>query len=327
MNMVSQVLTALIWLIVAARTAQASQTEGASQALNMPSSSSTEADEAHPDPDSAKPFDASPAPDPKAHLWGAGLGLGLSIGGSIAWKFSTKWSGSFNTKDEGWFGKETYAGGADKLGHMYTDFILGRSLFRLYQAHHYSRQDSIFYAFISGSIARTLMEVADGFTTYHFSYGDLLFNMIGSTSNALLLLDEDIADTFYMSWSYLSSTEAQAGYHDPFDFSTDYSGMVFGLNADIYGLRRMIGSNSTSWSDYTFVGIDYYTRQFRQPDDDKRERFIGVSYGLALHRLSAEDSVIAPMLRFVKLPFTFAGFAYSLDRYNVEVKWGLNYLH
>lgn len=305
----------------------ASEHVPATQAPAEPAPTTPEADAAADDQPSNLPSAVSPAPDPMAHVWGAGLGLGLSVGGSIAWKFTTKWSGSFRVMDEGWFGRETYAGGADKLGHMYTDFVLGRGLFYLYQAYHYSRKDSILYAFISGSIARTLMEVADGFTTYHFSYGDLLFNLLGSTSNALLLLDEDIADTFYMSWSYLSSSEAQAGYHDPFDFSTDYSGMVFGLNADLYGLRRMAGSDSTSWADYTFVGINYYTRQFRQPDQDKRERFVGMSYGIALHRFYEKGSVIGPVLRFVKLPFTFAGFAYSLDKENVEAKWGLNYLH
>lgn len=262
-----------------------------------------------------------------AHVWGVGLGLGLSIGGSIAWKFSTKWTGTFNTFDEGWFGTGTYAGGADKLGHMYTDFVLGRSLFHLYQAHHYSRSDSILYAFLSGSIARTVMEVADGFTTYHFSYGDLLFNMLGSTSNALLLIDPEIADTFYMSWSYLPSIEATDGHHDVTDFSTDYSGMVFSFNADLAGLRQLSGATTSSWADYTFVGLNYFTRNFRQPDFEKRERFIGASFGLAAHRFFDDDSSIGPVLKYVKLPFTYAGFAYSLDRQNMELKFGLNYLY
>jgi hypothetical protein len=75
------------------------------------------------------------------------------------------------------------------------------------------------------------------------------------------------------------------------------------------------------------LGINYYTRQFRQPDPDDRERFVGLSYGIALHRFYDADSKIGPVLRFVKLPFTFAGLAYSIDRDNIEAKWGLNYLH
>ena len=161
------------------------------------------------------------APDATAHLYTFGLGVGLSAAGSVTWKFATKWTGKFRVIDEGWFGTGTYAGGADKLGHMYTDFVLGRGFYKIYRAHNYSKGEAIWYSFVAGSTTRTLMEVADGFTTFEFSYGDLLFNMLGASSNALLLLDDQVAETFYMSWSYLPSEEVYKGYHDPLDFSTD----------------------------------------------------------------------------------------------------------
>jgi hypothetical protein len=273
--------------------------------------------------------DVSILPDPTAHWYSFGLGLGLSAMGSVTWKFYNKWTGTFGVIDEGWFGKGTYAGGADKLGHMYTDFVLGRGLYKLYRAHNYSKGDAIWYSFLAGSTTRTLMEIADGFTTYEFSPGDLIFNMAGATANALLLLDDDIADTFYMSWSYMPSDEIYEGYHDPLDFSTDYSGMVFGLNAEVEGLRRLMGTDTTSspsFFDKTYVGVNYFTRYFRQPDYNKRERYIGMSIGLSLDKHLPDGHWGRPVLKYVKLPYTFAGLAYSLDRSNVEAKWGLNYL-
>lgn len=173
-----------------------------------------------------------------------------------------------------------------------------------------------------------MMEVADGFTTYELSWGDLAFNMLGSSTNALLLRDDKLARTFYMSWSYTPSLEAQRGYHDIADFSTDYSGMVFGFNADIYELRRLDGSASESNWDNTFVGLNYFTRNFRQPDSSKRERFVGASIGITMERLLPEGYDWAkPALHFVKLPFTYTGIAYSLDKGTIEAKWGLNYLY
>lgn len=278
-------------------------------------------------PQTAKPEGPDlKSPDPTAHWYSFGLGLGLSAMGSVTWKFVTKWTGSFDTIDEGWFGKGTYAGGADKLGHMYTDFVLGRGLYKLYRAHHYTKRDAIFYSFVAGATTRSIMEVADGFTTYEFSVGDLIFNMAGATSNALLLMDDALADTFYMSWSYLPSKEIYQGYQDPLDFSTDYSGMVFGLNAEIEGVRRLMGATRPTFWDDTYVGVNYFTRYFRQPEYNRRERYIGLSIGLSLDKELPDDHWGRPVLKFVKLPYTFAGVAYSLDRSNLEAKWGLNYL-
>jgi hypothetical protein len=273
-----------------------------------------------------KPISDTLMPDPTAHWYSFGLGVGVSAAGSVTWKFYNKWTGEFRTIDEGWFGRGTYAGGADKLGHMYTDFVLGRGFYKIYRAHNYSKADAIKYAFAAGVTTRTIMEVADGFTTFEFSAGDLTFNLLGAASNALLLLDDDIAETFYLSWSYMPSNEVYSGYHDPFDFSTDYSGMVFGLNADTAGVRKLLGAHEKSAWDDTFFGFNYYTRNFRQPDDSKRERFVGASLGFTLDRFITPGHWSRPVLKYVKLPYTFAGLAYSIDRTNVEAKWGLNYL-
>lgn len=282
--------------------------------------------EAEPADLATKPTRENLLPDPTAHWYSFGLGMGISAAGSVTWKFYNCWTGEFRSIDEGWFGRGTYAGGADKIGHMYTDFVLGRGFYKIYRAHNYSKADAIKYAFAAGVTTRTIMEVADGFTTFRFSTGDLTFNMLGATTNALLLLDDDLAETFYLSWSYMPSNEVYRGYHDPLDFSTDYSGMVFGLNADTAGVRKLLGVHEKSAWDDTFFGINYYTRNFRQPDDSKRERFVGASLGVTLDRFVTPGHWTRPVLKYVKLPYTFAGLAYSIDRTNVEAKWGLNYL-
>ena len=134
------------------------------------------------------PIASSNVKDPTAHLYVFGAGFGLMLGGSVTWKFYRKWTGEFATIDEGWFGKDTYAGGADKLGHAYTDFVFVRGIYSIYRAHNYEHMESTLYSWLFGSSLRTIMEVADGYTTYRTSYGDLAFNMIGSTLSSLLLI-------------------------------------------------------------------------------------------------------------------------------------------
>ncbi|MEK7744210.1 MAG: hypothetical protein AAB578_07445, partial [Elusimicrobiota bacterium] len=66
------------------------------------------------------PVLAGPAPDavPRGLWWKnaaviGGIGITVGIYGANGW-WEDGFSGAFRTTDEGWFGQNTYAGGADK---------------------------------------------------------------------------------------------------------------------------------------------------------------------------------------------------------------------
>ena len=67
-------------------------------------------------------------PDPRAHYFSMAVQGGIIIAGAIFWNYSERWTGEFGIENEGWFGKESYNGGADKLGHAYTWCLLPRGL-------------------------------------------------------------------------------------------------------------------------------------------------------------------------------------------------------
>ena len=93
---------------------------------------------------------------------------------------------SFHFEDEGWFGKNTYSLGMDKLGHAYGGFIYA-DYFTQRITH--SRGDA-HGAGITGALlsfgVQGVIEITDGFASeYGFSNEDLMANALGAGFSAL----------------------------------------------------------------------------------------------------------------------------------------------
>ncbi|MBK9037172.1 MAG: DUF2279 domain-containing protein [Myxococcales bacterium] len=73
----------------------------------------------------------APTPPPD-HRWRAaavvgGLYVGFSAWAYVAWYRDVESLDEFGVGGDGWFGRNTYAGGADKLGHAWATYTLGRA--------------------------------------------------------------------------------------------------------------------------------------------------------------------------------------------------------
>ncbi len=289
-----------------------------------------------PNPEHRRLLGTSPAlmaPDPIAHFYTFGLGLGLGTLGAISWKFSQTWTGDFVTSQEGWFASDTYAGGADKIGHFYTDFVLVRALHEIYSRHHYQPQDALWYSVVAATIIRSAMEVADGFTSFKFSPQDLIANLAGTATSALLLSHPQWDEVFAFSWTYLPSREKLEGKVAWSSIDNDYNGSIYHLDIRLKGLRPWIGTLAKTNFDPYSIGLSYHTRGYDRPRDHK-QRFIGVHMGLNIEELlrthTGNDSLAyssRPVLRYFKLPFTFGGLTYDLDHNRFGLRYGLNYFY
>src|SRR6478752_9859112 len=62
--------------------------------------------------------------------------------GMAKW-WETSFGGGFDKVNEGWFGSDTPYGGADKLGHMFSNYATMRLLIPLFEAVGNSREDSV----------------------------------------------------------------------------------------------------------------------------------------------------------------------------------------
>ena len=105
-----------------------------------------------------------------------------SYTGFSDWDWGTS---SFHFTNEGWFGANTYAGGMDKLGHVYSTYVFSE-YFTQQIAH---RNDNIVGAAVTGAIlgmaVQTGVEIFDGFSTFGFSKEDLIADGIGAGFSVL----------------------------------------------------------------------------------------------------------------------------------------------
>lgn len=272
-------------------------------------------------------------PDNIADFYVFGVGLGLGVGGAISWKYKETYTGKFTTLQEGWFGSDTYAGGADKLGHFYTDYLLVRVIYDIYSKHGYDGDAAIMRSVIASTTIRSIMEVADGYTSFKFSPEDLVANLAGSLTSGLLLQHPTIDEAFGMSWTYLPSQEKLDGKVDWFSIDNDYNGSIYHLDARLKGVRRLFNLGNNNCLDPYTLSLSYATRGYDRARDYK-QRILGLTLGLNaaefVERSINSDSIWRPsaaVLKYFKLPFSFGGLTYDLDHHRLGFRFGLNYFY
>ena len=201
-------------------------------------------------------------------------------GGDGSWKI---WS------NDGWFGTEQYAAGADKMGHAWATLALGRAGTELlYQWGGYSRLTS---ALVGAALSEALflgVEIKDGFA-YRFSYGDFAFNTLGAALGFAQSMWPALDDAVDFRVQYFPSAayRAHAGDGD-LDIAEDYSGQTYLLAFHLGAIRPLRESRWGRWAQFVDVALGFESRGYKpdppwtitptQPDYDKtRTTFIGLS--------------------------------------------------
>ncbi len=131
-----------------------------------------------------------------------------------------------STRNEGWFGKGTYAGGTDKMGHAYITYAGTRLLAQGFEALGNERSHALRLAGWTSFGVMTGVEAVDSFSRkWRFSYEDVVFNAAG-VGLALLLESRPSWDALLdFRLLYRQSDDARRlGEYDPIG---DYSGQVY----------------------------------------------------------------------------------------------------
>ncbi len=105
-------------------------------------------------------------------------------GATLLWGYNAWWQDadktSFHFTNEGWFGADTYRGGADKIGHLYFHYTSQRLLDGAFRWAGNDRRTAARLAAQVVGVTSVLIEITDGFTEeYGFSYEDLLIDFAG----------------------------------------------------------------------------------------------------------------------------------------------------
>ena len=259
-------------------------------------------------------------PNPRAHYFSMAVQGGIILAGAIFWNYSERWTGEFGIENEGWFGKESNNGGADKLGHAYTWCLLTRGLIHNYERHGFSRKSSAFWGFTIPAFNGIIIEILDGYTDYNASTEDILFNLMGSGLGAYLYLNPKLDELIHLDWSYLPSSDFTKNIKK--DFTTDYAGQVFTLEINGKGVRKILKYDQSSPIDYFQMGFSYYTRGYSGELNTNKERFTGITLGINLQEFFKVDSPTRTFVKYFKIPYSFTGIFRELNTNQIEMQTG-----
>lgn len=218
----------------------------------------------------------------------------LLIGGaatSLLWYASVHWwndtmSSDFRTVNEGWFGQDTYTGGADKLGHLYSTYVGTRLLTNAFEWAGHDRDSAAWLAAATTWGSMLAVEIGDGFSThYRFSKEDLIMNTLGS--GLALLMEKNpeldaLLDYRLMYWP--SSAARRTGQVSPV---SDHSGQTYLLAIKASGIPALRKIEPLR---YFELALGYGTRGYEPNVGEERSR--NVYYGISLNVAEIIDATV-----------------------------------
>jgi hypothetical protein len=258
------------------------------------------------------------------HRLAAGLTLGGLYAGFWGWAYIA-WYRNHPEKDmhdigrDGWFGVNTYAGGADKLGHAWATMTLARGGTALLDAGGWNHTHATLISAAMSELLFLGVEWKD-YYYYEFSPGDFTFNTFGAlTAVALELsprLDElvDFRVEYWPSTQYrynLTNSDSPCEKRIPgqpscsrWNVAEDYSGETYLVALHLGGFHALRDTPHGWWSKLVDVAVGFETRNYKppptllmeqEPEVTRRQSlFVGVTFnvqGLFDHLLPQDSTL------------------------------------
>ena len=182
---------------------------------------------------------------------------------------------------DGFFGKHTYAGGADKLGHAWATMVLARGGTQVLSAGGWDHKRS---ALVSAALAEGLffaVEMKD-YYYYEFSPGDFTFNTLGALTAVAMEMSPRLDQLFDFRVEYwpskqyrynLTNSDSPCAKREPgqpscsrWNIAEDYSGETY-LGAlhlgAIHGLHAW--QYGGLWTELVDVVVGFESRNYKPP--------------------------------------------------------------
>jgi hypothetical protein len=191
----------------------------------------------------------------KALKWElGGLTAGITYLGLKEWRWG---SSSFKFNDEGWFGLNTGSAGADKLGHLYSSYLMNEFLTdRLYNKTG-NLSNSAFHSAIFSSGLMLFVETFDGVSSDHgFSYEDLIMNTTGIGISYLKNTVPELRNKLDLRVEYHRS-QADKGHP-----VTDYTGYNYSAVLKLGGFKQLKNTPLK----YLELQLGYHAEGFKKDD-------------------------------------------------------------
>jgi hypothetical protein len=226
----------------------------------------------------------------------------------------------FHFANEGWFGEDTYVGGADKTSHFLKFEIIARGLTVGYEYFGFPQLQSAIAGAIVSSLGGLVNEIGDGTNRYGFSYEDLVMDVGGAgAAAAVILTGTDDLIGFRVGLVPGPSLPEDP---DSDGFGKDYSREIYTADLLLTGVIRRTGARSLWPLRFLLLSCTYGTRGYPYSAPDVRQRLVGLEVGLnlaeILYALKVQQDTwwgVVAHLVFdnFRFPFTQAGFRYDLN--------------
>ena len=212
---------------------------------------------------------------------------------------------SFQIHHEGWFGRNTTNGGADKASHI-TDYFVVAHLFEdVYRMLGWSENAAIGWGFGLAFATGLANEVSDGFTRHGFSWEDLAMDAAGATAASVISLTHT-KDLFGMRTSHLpgstyTTTSTQPISRSPGSASVweSTSGLCAGCSSRSPTAPRVTGSTPIEHQRQVGIEIGLNLQQILNDLGVKRNTW----WGYSLHLFGDN----------IRFPFTAVGMRFDLN--------------
>jgi len=272
-------------------------------------------------PGAAGPKPAPPAPklfDRKTTLFTAGVLVLMPVVGYLTW-WHDDTNGKFHTVDEGWFGEETYTGGADKASHITFAYMVTLGFQSAYRALGKTPAQSRALAFGLTTAAGLIEEVGDGFSKYGFSWQDVAANTLGA-GLATAVDAYGLRDTVVLRFGNVPNTIPPPCCRYP-GFGGDYSNQIYTADLLMSGFLPRVGAKP-GIARFFLAGMTYSSKGYRHSPPENRQRQLGFEIGLnlpeILRAVGVRDTTwwgkaLLVLFKYYRVPYTAFGWQVDLN--------------
>jgi Predicted periplasmic lipoprotein (DUF2279) len=228
---------------------------------------------------------------------------------------------SFRTHQEHFFGKNTYAGGSDKVSHFIIAYGVSRELALAFDHLGNSKEYSNGWAFGLTAFGGIMVEIGNGFSAYGFSWEDLIMDWLGDAAG-LILLRQGLDDLIGMRVGRVGTgidPSPPPGHVEGLGLA---SNEIFSLDLKIAGLGKRLKFDPVV-ARFLLTSVTYSTKGYGfVPPLATRQRLVGFEIGLNLPEILSAvgvpdttwwGSILYKLLNFIRIPYTSFGWRYDLN--------------
>jgi len=199
--------------------------------------------------------------------------------GSYYLEYKWWWQGDYHPfvfKSDGW--ANNYSLGIDKTGHFFTSYAVSSGLNELLKWGEFSDKSRRIAVFTIPALYALSIEIGDGFTSYAFSYSDLIMNMSGITY-ALLQDAYPALQNFNFKFSYFPSKRFIDNHFNGWTLTEDYDGHIYWFTSNLKYIAPTAVKKYIP--ELINLGIGYGIVNYLGGGPMQREFFIGIDYNLS----------------------------------------------